>query len=144
MHALAEVTPARSMNFVNGSWAESSSTRVVERRNPANFDDLIGIVTLSTREEARAAVQDAAAALPGWRNTPAPVRGRIIARAAQIMTERKDELVRMLTREDGKTLSDSSGDILRPIDVLDILAGDGKRIGGETLRSARAQDVRHT
>ena len=44
MHALAQVTPARSMNFVNGDWAESSSTRVVERRNPANFDDLIGMV----------------------------------------------------------------------------------------------------
>ena len=57
MNALAQVTPVRSMNFVDGSWAESSSTRVVERRNPANSEDLIGIVTLSTREEARAAIR---------------------------------------------------------------------------------------
>src|SRR5213594_3997865 len=144
MHALAQVTPARSMNFVNGDWAESSSSRVVERRNPANFDDLIGMVTLSTRDEARAAIQNAAAALPGWRNTPAPVRGRIIARAAQIMTERKDELARMLTREEGKTLSDSSGEILRSVNVLDFMAGEGKRIGGETLPSELPKNFAYT
>ena len=144
MNALAQVTPARSMNFVDGSWAESSSTRVVERRNPANSEDLIGIVTLSTREEARAAIQTAAAALPAWRNTPAPIRGRIISHAAQIMTQRKDELARMLTREEGKTLSDSSGEILRSINVLDFMAGEGKRIGGETLPSELPKNFAYT
>ena len=54
MNALAQVVPARSMNFVNGNWVESTSTRLVERRNPANFDDVVGMVNLSTREETRA------------------------------------------------------------------------------------------
>src|SRR5437773_5019597 len=129
MNALAQVVPARSMNFVNGNWVESTSSRLVERRNPANFDDVVGLVNLSNREETRATVQAAAAALPAWRNTPAPVRGRIIGRAAQIMTQRKDELGRMLTREEGKTLSDSSGALLPFINVLAYIAGGGKRSG---------------
>src|SRR5712692_1596987 len=144
MNALAQVVPARSMNFVNGNWVESTSTRLVERRNPANFDDVVGMVNLSTREETRAAVQTAAAAFPAWRSTPAPVRGRIIGRAAQIMTQRKDELGRMLTREEGKTLSDSSGEILRSINVLDYMAGEGKRIGGEMLPSELPKNFAYT
>ena len=144
MNALAQVVPARSMNFVNGNWVESTSSRLVERRNPANFDDVVGLVNLSNREETRATVQAAAAALPAWRNTPAPVRGRIIGRAAQIMTQRKDELGRMLTREEGKTLSDSSGEILRSINVLDYMAGEGKRIGGEMLPSELPKNFAYT
>src|SRR5438876_9132434 len=144
MNALAQVVPARSMNFVNGNWVESTSSRLVERRNPANFDDVVGLVNLSNREETRATVQAAAAALPAWRNTPAPVRGRIIGRAAQIMTQRKDELGRMLTREEGKTLSDSSGEILRSVNVLDFMAGEGKRIGGETLPSELSKNFAYT
>ena len=144
MNALAQVVPARSMNFVKGNWVESTSSRLVERRNPANFDDVVGMVNLSTREETRATVEAAAAAFPAWRSTPAPVRGRIIGRAAQIMTQRKDELGRMLTREEGKTLSDSSGEILRSINVLDYMAGEGKRIGGEMLPSELPKNFAYT
>ena len=144
MNALAQVVPARSMNFVKGNWVESTSSRLVERRNPANFDDVVGMVNLSTREETRATVEAAAAAFPAWRSTPAPVRGRIIGRAAQIMTQRKHELGRMLTREEGKTLSDSSGEILRSINVLDYMAGEGKRIGGEMLPSELPKNFAYT
>src|SRR6266571_6751928 len=108
MSVLAETAVARGMNFVNGRWVESRSQRIAERRNPANLDDLVGVIPLSTREEAHAAVAAAAAAFPAWRATPAPVRGRAIARAAQIMTERPQELARMLTREGGKTLTAST------------------------------------
>src|SRR5207248_5113085 len=66
------------------------------------------------------------------------------ARAAQIMTGRKDELGRMLTREEGKTLSDSSGEILRSINVLDFMAGEGKRIGGEMLPSELPKNFAYT
>src|SRR5438105_13549549 len=144
MNALAQVVPARSMNFVKGNWVESTSSRLVERRNPANFDDVVGMVNLSTREETRATVEAAGAACPACRPPPAPVRGRIIGRAAQIMTQRKDELGRMLTREEGKTLSDSSGEILRSINVLDYMAGEGKRIGGEMLPSELPKNFAYT
>jgi len=132
------------MNFVNGRWVEPKGGRSVERRNPANHDDLVGVVTLSTREETRAAIAAAEKAFPAWRATPPPVRGKIIARAAQIMTERQDELARMLTREEGKTLSESNGEILRSINVLDFMAGEGKRLGGETLPSELPKNFAYT
>jgi alpha-ketoglutaric semialdehyde dehydrogenase len=145
MNAMPQVAaPTRSMNFVNGKWVESAGTRHAERRNPANLEDVIGIVALSTAEETRAAIQKAAAAFPAWRSTPAPVRGRIIARAGQIMMQRKDELARILTREEGKTLSDASGEILRSINVLDYMAGEGKRIGGEMLPSELSRNFAYT
>src|SRR6266550_9271367 len=79
-------------NFINGKWVESASSRTVSNINPANIDDVIGTVKQATRDEARAAVEAAAAAFPGWRTTPAPSRGRILARAARLLEEHKEEL----------------------------------------------------
>ncbi|MGH9600804.1 MAG: aldehyde dehydrogenase family protein, partial [Terriglobales bacterium] len=75
MSVAAEPSIARAMNFVNGRWVEPTGGRSVERRNPANHDDLVGVVTLSTREETRAAIAAAEAAFASWRATPPPVRG---------------------------------------------------------------------
>src|SRR5258707_1180262 len=133
MAALTEVSVARAKNFINGQWAESKGTRTAERRNPANSDDVVGVVALSTREETRAVVDVAQKAFPAWRNTPPLVRGKILAKAALILTERMDEVAAVLTREEGKTLSESRGEIMRSINVLDYMAGESKRIGGETL-----------
>ena len=122
-------------NFVNGRWVESSSSRTFERRNPANSDDVIGLVPLSSREETRAAIDAAEAALESWRETPAPVRGRVIAKAAQTMTDQIEDLARLFTREEGKTLKEARGEILKSINVLEFMAGESRRIGGETLPS---------
>ncbi len=122
-------------NFINGRWVESASGKSVERRNPANLEELVGVIPLSTREETRAAARAAAEAFPAWRATPAPLRGRIIANVAAIMTARKDELAAVLTREEGKTLKDSRGEIQRSINVLEFMAGESRRMGGETLPS---------
>ena len=65
-------------NFVNGQWKASNSGRTLERRNPADLQELIGYATLSTREEAREAVAAAERAFPAWRQHPAPARGRIL------------------------------------------------------------------
>ena len=59
-------------NFINGHWVESASSKTVNNINPANTDDIIGTVKQATRDEARSAVESAAAAFPGWRATPAP------------------------------------------------------------------------
>src|SRR5438876_8307645 len=125
----------RAKNFIAGRWQESASGKRMERRNPANHDDIVGEIPLSTREETRSAVRAAAEALPAWRDTPPPVRGRHIARAASIMSDRKQELARLLTREEGKTVNESLGEIQRSINVLDFMAGEARRIGGETLPS---------
>ena len=77
---------------LTASGSNSRSGRTMERRNPANLDEVVAIVPLSTREEVREAVAAAKAAFPAWRDTPAPARGRIIAKAAAIMTEQKEEL----------------------------------------------------
>ncbi len=144
MSVVAYTATTRSLNFVNGKWVESRGARQAERRNPANSDDLIGVITLSTREETRGAIEAAQAAFPAWRSTPAPLRGKIIARACQIMTERKDPLARMLTREEGKSLTDAGGEVLRSINVLDYMAGEARRISGETIPSELPKNFAYT
>jgi acyl-CoA reductase-like NAD-dependent aldehyde dehydrogenase len=122
-------------NFIGGEWVASRSTRAVERRNPADLDEVVSVVPLSTADEARQAVQAARAAFPAWRDVAAPARGRILARAALLMEQRKDELARLLTREEGKTFKDSLGEVIKSVRILEFMAGEGTRLAGETLPS---------
>jgi aldehyde dehydrogenase (NAD+) len=125
----------RCRNFINGRWVDSRSGKVIERRNPADLNEVVSVAPLSTREEVRSAVAAAKAAFPAWRDTPAPVRGKVIARAAQIMEQQKDALARILTREEGKTLKDSLGEVMKTVNILDFMAGESRRIAGEVLPS---------
>lgn len=122
-------------NFIDGEWRESSSSRTAENINPANTDDVLGVIKQATREEARAAVESAARAFPGWRSTPAPTRGRIVATAARLMEKHKEELAQLLTREEGKTIAESRGELQRSINVADFCAGESRRMNGETIQS---------
>jgi len=140
----ATATEHTCRNFINGRWLESRSGRMVDRRNPANLDELIGLAPQSTREETREAIAAAEAAFPAWRDTPAPVRGRIIAKAALLMEQQKEELARILTREEGKTLKDSLGEVQKSIAILEFMAGEARRIGGETLPSELPKNFAYT
>lgn len=122
-------------NFIAGQWVQSASGRSVNNVNPANVDEVLGHVPQATREEARSAVEAAAEAFPGWRATPAPVRGRIVAKAARLMEDHKEELAKTLTREEGKTLAESRGELQRSINVADFCAGEARRMTGETIPS---------
>jgi aldehyde dehydrogenase (NAD+) len=122
-------------NFIGGKWIESSSSKTVNNTNPANTDDIIGTNRQATREEARAAVEAAAEAFAGWRRTPAPQRGKIVAKAARLMEEAKEELATILTHEEGKTISESRGELQRSINVADFCAGESRRMNGETIFS---------
>ncbi|MBI5367015.1 MAG: aldehyde dehydrogenase family protein [Planctomycetes bacterium] len=122
-------------NFINGEWSPSRSGRFVDNVNPADTRDKIGRVGLSTREEARAAIEAAARAFPAWRETPVPVRGAIIAKAAVILAERKEEISRALTREEGKLLRESRGEVQKAVNVLEFMAGEARRLNGETVPS---------
>src|SRR3954465_15207477 len=122
-------------NFINGEWIESKSNKVVENINPANKADVIGTVKQATRDEARAAVEAAANAFRMWRSTPAPARGRIVNRAARLMEDHKEELSQLLTREEGKTISESRGELQRSINVAEFCAGESRRLTGETIPS---------
>src|SRR5687768_3437358 len=83
-------------NFIGGKWIESASTRTAPNINPANIEDVIGTIRQATREEARSAVEAAAEAFRSWRSTPAPARGRIVAKAARMFEENKEELAQLL------------------------------------------------
>lgn len=122
-------------NYIAGEWKESSSSRTAQNINPANTDDILGTIRQATRDEARAAVEAAAAAFPSWRATPAPTRGKIVARAARLMEEHKEELAQLLTREEGKTISESRGELQRSINVAEFCAGESRRMNGETIQS---------
>ena len=122
-------------NFIGGKWTQSTSPRTVDNINPANTDDIIGTNRQATREEARAAVEAAAEAFAGWRRTPAPQRGKIVAKAARLMEEAKEELATILTHEEGKTISESRGELQRSINVADFCAGESRRMNGETIFS---------
>ena len=131
-------------NFINGRWLESRSGRTFERRNPANRDEVVSITTLSTREETREAIAAAAAAFPAWRDTPPPVRGQVLARTATLMEQQKEELARTLTREEGKTLKDSLGEVQKAINILEFMSGEARRLSGETLPSELPRNFAYT
>src|SRR5438093_12291537 len=111
-------------NFIGGKWIESASSKTVNNINPADTEDIIGAVRQATREEARAAVEAAAEAFQSWRATPAPARGKIVAKAARLMEEVKEELAQLLTREEGKTVGESRGEVQRSINVAEFCAGE--------------------
>src|SRR5215471_4569558 len=131
-------------NFIDGHWVESSSTRTVANLNPANTEDLIGTIKQATRDEARRAVDVAANAFPAWRATPAPARGRRVALAARMMEEQKEELAQLLTREEGKTIGESRGELQRSINVAEFCAGESRRLNGETIQSELPANFAYT
>ena len=142
--ATATTTAQICRNFINGRWVESRSTRTAERRNPANLDEIVGVSPVSTREETREAIAAAKNAFAAWRDTPAPVRGRVIAKAALLMEQQKEELARILTREEGKTFKDSLGEVLKSVNILEFMAGEARRIGGETVPSELPKNFAYT
>jgi len=131
-------------NYIGGKWVESVSANRTENKNPANVDDVLGVVRLATREEAARAVEAASEAARSWRQTPAPARGRIVARFARLLEENKEDLARLLTREEGKTLSESRGEIQRAANVADFCAGEARRMNGETIPSELPSNFAYT
>jgi aldehyde dehydrogenase (NAD+) len=131
-------------SFIGGEWLETTSTRTAPNINPANINDIIGTTELCTREEARRAVESAYDAFKGWKNTPAPARGKIIARAARLMEEHKEELSQLLTREEGKTVAEARGELGRAINVVEFCAGESRRMNGETIPSELPSNFAYT
>jgi methylmalonic acid semialdehyde dehydrogenase len=131
-------------NFINGEWVESKSTKIFERRNPANNDEVVARIPLSTREEMKHAIAAAKAAFPAWRDMPAPARGKILFKVVRIMEEQKEELARLLTREEGKALKDALGEVQRAINIAEFMAGEARRINGETMPSETAKTFTYT
>jgi aldehyde dehydrogenase (NAD+) len=130
-------------NFIGGGWRESASGRTAVNTNPAT-GEILGRVPLSTREEAQAAIRAAETAFPKWRDTPGPVRGRILFKVLDVFERNIDRLAEVLTREEGKTFSESKGELIRSRNILEYIAGEGRRMRGETLQSELANTFTYT
>ena len=122
-------------NFIDGGWVPSISGGTFENRNPANADDLIGVFQKSTREDVAHAIAAAQRAYERWRLVPAPRRAELLFRAAQLIAERKESLARDMTREMGKILDETRGDVQEAVDMTFFMAGEGRRQYGQTVPS---------
>ena len=134
-------------NYVGGKWVPASSGETFESRNPANRDEVLGVFPRSGAEDVNEAVRAAADAYQGWMRTPVPERADYLMRAGLVLEDRKEELSELMTREMGKTLKESRGDIQEGIDFLFFMAGEGRRFYGHTmpseLRGKFSMTIRH-
>jgi len=123
------------LNLIGGRWVPARSGRTFENRNPARSSDLIGTFPESGPEDVNAAVEAASRAFASWRLVPAPRRAEIIYRAAEILRDRKESLARTMTREMGKVLAETRGDVQEAIDMAYYIAAEGRRLFGVTVPS---------
>ena len=122
-------------NFIDGEWVESVTGETFEDRNPADTREVVAIFQKSGKADVDAAVDAAKRAFLKWRLVPAPRRAELLYRAAEILLERKEEFSRDMTREMGKVIKETRGDVQEAIDSAYYMAGEGRRLFGPTTPS---------
>ena len=122
-------------NFIGGKWCDAKSGRTFENRNPARWDEVVGTFPKSAKEDVDEAVASARKAFDGWRLMPAPLRGDILKKVGDIMVRRKEEIAAQMTREMGKVLVETRGDVQEGIDTAYYAASEGRRLFGATVPS---------
>jgi len=125
----------RFKNFIDGKWVEAKSGKTFDNRNPANRNDLIGLFPASGQQDVDDAVRSAKHAFAKWRLVPAPKRGEMLYRVGELLRQHKEEIARIMTREMGKILKETRGDVQEGIDTAFYTAGEGRRLFGETTAS---------
>src|SRR5215208_2532631 len=125
-------------NFIAGAWCAPSSGEYFENRNPADTRDLIGRFPLSDSADVDRAVVSAQRGFELWRRTPAPARGDVLRRIGDIMVQRKEELADLMTREMGKPLTETRGDVQEGLDTAYYAATMGRHLAGRTVPSELA------
>ncbi len=134
------------LNLIGGHWQPAAGGATFKNRNPADTSDLVGTFPASTVKDVDAAVRAAREAFKTWRLTPAPKRAEILYRTGTLLAERKEEYARLMTREMGKVLDETRGDVQEAIDTAFYMAGEGRRMFGQTtpseLQSKFAMSVR--
>src|SRR5438067_105017 len=107
---------ALNQNFIGGRWIGAAKGETFEDRNPANTDDLIGVFPRSREADVDAAVSAAKSAFKSWHLVPAPQRGNLLRKCADVLAQRKEELAVLMAREMGKPLVEARGDVQEAID----------------------------
>lgn len=120
--------------FIDGKWESPAGAGRFVTRNPANGEELGSFVS-GRPEDVGRAIGAAAKAFPKWRDTPPPKRGEILLRVADVMRQRKEAIGRVVTREMGKVIAEGRGDVQEAIDFVEYMAGEGRRLAGETVPS---------
>jgi acyl-CoA reductase-like NAD-dependent aldehyde dehydrogenase len=123
------------LNLIGGQLVAARTGKTFSNINPARRDDVIGEFQASGAEDVDLAVKAAAEAFKTWRLTPAPRRAEILLRAGQLLQERKEQYARDMTREMGKVLVETRGDVQEAIDCALYMAGEGRRLFGHTTPS---------
>src|SRR3979411_1528632 len=124
-------------NYINGEWVGGGKT--FENRNPANTDEVVGLFSKGTAQDVADAAAAAAAAVPAWAAMPAPARGNLLYKAADIMDRKFEQLGADMTREEGKTLPEAKGEVRRAINILRYFGGEGSRLGGVAAAGGSAR-----
>src|SRR6059036_1207815 len=127
--------PENFKNFIAGQWVAPVTGAYFENRNPADFDDVIGCFPRSGPEDVTRAVASARRAFAQWSRTPAPIRGEVLHRVGDLLVARKDEIARAMTREMGKVLAETRGDVQEGIDTAHYAHTEGRRLFGRTVPS---------
>src|SRR5207302_1511096 len=119
-------------NFIGGEWVPAKSGQTVQRFNPADTREVVASYPSGGKEEAGAAIEAARKAYPAWAAMTPVTRGRILSKASHLLESRKAELAELLTREEGKTLAESAGEVQRAIDIFRFFGGLSYTLGGQT------------
>src|SRR5579863_3472868 len=122
-------------NLIGGEWLPAASGKTILNVNPADHDDIVGSFPLSDAEDVNRAVATAKQAFATWRLVPAPKRAEILLRAGILLQQRKEQFARDMTREMGKVLAETRGDVQEAIDEAFYVAGEGRRLFGKTTPS---------
>jgi len=122
-------------NFVDGKWVEAKCGKRFQNVNPADTADIVGTFPASQAEDVDAAVKAARKAYEKWRLVPAPRRGEIIFETGRLLKQHKEKLAKLMTREMGKILKETRGDVQEGIDTTDLAGSEGRRLHGETAPS---------
>jgi acyl-CoA reductase-like NAD-dependent aldehyde dehydrogenase len=131
----APAAPATHQLLIAGRWVDGVSGATFDSVNPADTRDVVGRFQVGTAADVAMAIRAAEDALPGWKATPAPKRGEILYRFGALMAEHKERLARVMTREMGKVLAEARGDVQEGIDIAFLMAGEGRRMFGDTVPS---------
>ncbi|MEW9805551.1 aldehyde dehydrogenase family protein [Mesorhizobium sp. ZMM04-5] len=122
-------------NFIAGSWVDAGEA--AENINPSDTGDVVGRYARASREQAEQAIAAARAAFPAWSRSGIQQRHDILKKVSDEIVARKDELGRLLAREEGKTLPEATGEVLRAAQIFDFFSGETLRLSGEKLPSTR-------
>ena len=122
-------------NFIAGKWCDAANGEIIENRNPAQWSDLIGTFPHSPKEDVDRAVKSAQKAFKTWRLVPPPTKAKLFFRLVEILNERKEQLAFDMTREMGKPIFETRGDVQEATDTAMYAAGEGYRMFGKTVPS---------